>query len=104
MYRMSGFAVKLNIQNFVNSMGNCVHYKCTEYLIRKKIKYPKFHKFNGKLCTLYMYKLSGFTEKLNIQTYVNSTGNYVRYSYGMSGFADKLTMQNYVNLIRNSVH
>ena len=33
--------------------------------------------------------MSGFAEKLNIQTYVNSTGNYVRYSYGMSGFEDK---------------
>ena len=69
MYEMSGFVEKLNIQNFLKSMGNCVHYKCTEYLIRRKIKYPKFHKFNGKLCTLYMYKLSGFTEKLNILKY-----------------------------------
>ena len=30
MYGMSGFADKLNIQNFVNSAGNCVHYICTE--------------------------------------------------------------------------
>jgi len=32
MYEMSDFVEKLNIQNLVNSMGNCVHYTCTEYL------------------------------------------------------------------------
>ena len=49
---MSGFAEKLNIQNFVNSARNYVHY---------------------------MYGLSGFSEKLNIQNYVNSTGNCEHY-------------------------
>ena len=39
-----------------------------------------------------MYGMSGFTEKLNIQNYVNSTGNYVHYTYGMSRFADKLNI------------
>jgi len=33
-----------------------------------------------------MYGFSGFVEKLNIQNYVNSMGNYVHYTYEMSGF------------------
>ena len=44
-----------------------------------------------------MFGMSGFVEKLNIQNYVNSTGNYVNYMYEMSGFVDKLNIQNYVN-------
>ena len=43
MYVMSGFEEKLNIQNYVNLMGNCVHY---------------------------MYRMSGFAEKLKIENYV----------------------------------
>ena len=43
MYVMSGFAEKLNIQNYVNSMGNCVHY---------------------------MYGMSEFAEKLKIENCV----------------------------------
>ena len=49
---MSGFELKLNIQNCVNLTGNCVHY---------------------------MYGMSSFAEKLNIQNFVNSVGNYVHY-------------------------
>ena len=56
------------------------------------------------MCTLYMYRISGFAEKLNILKYINSTGNYVHYMYGMFGFADKLKIQNSVNSKRNSVH
>ena len=37
--------------------------------------------------------MSEFVEKLNVQNYRNSTGNYVQYSYGMSGFAEKLNVQ-----------
>ena len=48
MYELSDFLEKLNIQNCVNSMGNCVHY---------------------------MYGWSGLAKKLNIQNSVNSTGN-----------------------------
>ena len=88
---MSGSAEKLKIQNFVNSIGNCVHYICTECLVlRINYIYPKFRKFNGKLCTLYMYEMSRFAKKLNILNYGNSTVNYVNYRYRMSGFADKL--------------
>ena len=43
MYRMSGFAEKLNIYNCINLKGNCVRY---------------------------MYGLSRFAEKLNIQNSV----------------------------------
>ena len=50
MYRMFGSAEKLNIQNCVNSMGNCVHY---------------------------MYGWSWFEEKLYIQNSSNSMGNCV---------------------------
>ena len=85
MYRISGSAEKLNIQNFVNSIGNCVRYICTKCLdslkngitkaakiqwkimyaiyvrnvwISKKIECPELRKFNEKLCTLYMYRMS----------------------------------------------
>ena len=54
---------KLNIQNCVNSTGNCVHY---------------------------MYGLSGYVEKLNTQNCINSTRNCLHYMYEMSRFAKKL--------------
>ena len=50
-----------------------------EFLDIKKIEYPEFQKFNGKLCTLYMYEMSGFAEKLNIPNSKNSTKNCVHY-------------------------
>ena len=53
MYGTSGFAEKLNFQNYENSTGNCVHYMCT--------------------------KKSGFAKNLNIQNCENSTGNCVHY-------------------------
>ena len=56
------------------------------------------------MCTLYMYGMSGFAEKLNILKYINFTGNYVNYMYGMSGFADKSKIQNSVNSTGNCVH
>ena len=51
-----------------------------------------------------MYEMSGFAEKLNIQNFVNSTGNCVNYIYGLSGFAETLKIQNCVNLVGNFVH
>ena len=51
---MFGFAEKLNIRNYLNSMGNCVHY---------------------------LYRMSSFAEKMNIQNFVNSAGNCVHYIY-----------------------
>ena len=86
--------------------GNWVHYICTEWLdlqknwiskaakihrkivhviyvrngwISKKIECPLLQKFNGKLCTLYMYGTSRFAEKLNIWNSKNSTRICVRY-------------------------
>ena len=106
MYGMSGFAEKLNIQICENLTGNYVPYICTEWLdlkknsifraakiqrkivyiiyvqndwICRKIEYPEGQKFNGKLCTLYMYEMFVFAEKLNIQNCENSTGNCVYY-------------------------
>ena len=49
---MFGFAEKLNVQNSVNSTGNCVQY---------------------------MYGMSGFVEKLNLQNCINSTENSEHY-------------------------
>ena len=43
-----------------------------------------------------MYVMSGFTEKLNIQNYVNSIGNCVHYMYRKSGFEEKLKIENCV--------
>ena len=34
--------------------------------IYRKIEYSELRKFDGKFCTLYMYEMSGFAEKLNI--------------------------------------
>ena len=79
MYGMSRFAEILNIQNCENSMGNCVHCICAEWLDLPKIEYPELRKFDGKLCTLYMYGMFGFAEKLNIQNCENSTANFVHY-------------------------
>ena len=69
MYGMSGLAKKLNVQNSENSTGQCTLY----------VRNPELRKFNGKLCTLYVYRRSGFAEKLNIQNCENSMGNCVQY-------------------------
>ena len=52
MYRMVGFAEKLNVQNCGNSTRNSI---------------------------CYMYGISGFAEKLNIPNSENSAGNWVHY-------------------------
>ena len=104
MLRTFGFDEKLNIPNYENSTGNCVHYICTEWLdlqknwisreskiqreivyikyvwnvwFCRKIEYPELRKFDGNLCTLYMYGMPGFAEKLNIHNCENSTTNFV---------------------------
>ena len=101
---MSGFAEKLNIQNFVNLAGIVYIIYVRNIWFCGETEYSKFVKFNEKLCTLYMYEISGFAEKLNIFKYINSTGNYVCYTYGMSGFANKLKIQNCVNSTGKCVH
>ena len=56
------------------------------------------------MCTLYMYGISEFAEKLNILKYKNSTGNYVHSMYGIFGFANKLKIPNSVNSMGNCEH
>ena len=73
----SCFGEKLNIQNYENSLGNCVHYIFTERLDFRKFDYPELWKFNWKLCTLYMYGMSRFAEKLNFQNRVIWMGNCI---------------------------
>ena len=48
LYEISSYEEKLNIQNFVNLGGNCVHYICTECLDFSEIEYLELCKFNGK--------------------------------------------------------
>ena len=58
---------KLNIQNCINSKGNCVHW---------------------------MFKFSAFAENYNLtnmlneKNCINSTRNCVHWMYGLSGFAE----------------
>ena len=49
---MSGFVEKLNVQNSVNSTGNCLHQ---------------------------VYGMFGFAKILNTQNFINSPGNSIQY-------------------------
>ena len=116
MYERCGFTEILNIQNCINSTGNCVHYICTNCLdllknwlswivqIQREIVYikctecsnlqrnwyPELHKFNGKFCTLYMYGMSWFVEKIEYPELRKFNGKlYTLYMYGIFGFAEK---------------
>ena len=44
-------------------MGNCVHYTYGMFEFVKNWL-SKLQKFDGKLCTLYMYGISGFAEEI----------------------------------------
>ena len=47
-----------------------VYFICVQNVwIRKKIECPVLSKFNGKLCTLYMYGMSGLVKKLKVKKY-----------------------------------
>ena len=70
----------------------------------KKIEYLELQKFIGKFWTLYMYGMSGFAEKLNVQNCINSTENCVHCMYEISGFAEKLNIENCENSMGNCVH
>ena len=59
---MSRFVEKLNIHNCENSTANFVPYVCTECLDLLKNWISRA----AKLCTLYLYVMSGFAEILNI--------------------------------------
>ena len=71
MYGTSGFAEKLNIYNCENSIGIVYMIYVRNVWIWRKIEYPEPRKFNGKLCTLYMYGMFGLAKKLNLKNCVN---------------------------------
>ena len=54
---------KIDCHSCINSVGNCVHYT---YGMSEFVKnwLSKLRKFAGKLCTLYMYGISGFAEEI----------------------------------------
>ena len=120
MYRMSGFAEKLNVQNAkIQREIVCNIYVRNVWISRKnwisrtpkiqpeivyiiyvqnmwifkKIEHPKLHKFDRKLCTLYLYKMFGFAKKLIVQNCANSAVNCVHQMYETFGFAEKLISQ-----------
>ena len=66
MYGKSGSTEKLKIQNFVKSAGIVYIIYVRKVWFCGEIEYLKFRKFNEKLCTLYMYGMSGYAEKLKI--------------------------------------
>ena len=41
------------------------------FKIMRKFEYPELRIFKVKLCTLYMYGMSRFAKKLNVQNSVN---------------------------------
>ena len=51
MYGMSGFAEKLNSQNYVSSTGNCVQYLCGMSRLTQKLNVQNCENSTGK-CTL----------------------------------------------------
>ena len=54
---------KIDCHSSANSVGNCVHYT---YEMSEFVKnwQSKLRKFDGKLCALYMYGMSGFAEEI----------------------------------------
>ena len=57
-----------------------------------KIECPELRIFNEEFGTLYIYGMSGFAEKLNVQNNVNWMGNCMYNLYGMSRFAENLNI------------
>ena len=76
MFGLSGSPCNLYIQNYINLMGNCVHY---------------MHGFFG------FVENQKSVDTLNEQNCKNPTGNCVYQMYGFFGFAKKLNIQNCVN-------
>ena len=73
MYKFSRFVEKLNIQNCINLMGNCI--RCTDCWICKKIEYSELCKFISKLWTIYVrivliyreYEFCGYVESTELR-------------------------------------
>ena len=49
--------------------------------ICREIEYIELRKLKKKFWNLYLHRISGFAEKLNIQNSENSTGNCIHYIY-----------------------
>ena len=81
---------------FVQNVWNCREINCVELrkfnrkfctlIVRnvwncREIEYTELHKLKKKFWNLYLHRISGFAEKLNIQNSENSTGNCIHYIY-----------------------
>ena len=77
MYRKSGFKEKLKIQNFVNSAGIVYIIYVRNIWIRREIEYLEYINSMGNYVH-YMFGMFGFADKLKIQNSENSTGNCVQ--------------------------
>ena len=68
---------------------------CTLYVrniwIWRKIECLELRKFNGKLCTLYVRNV-WICRTTKCPNYGSSTGNCVHYMYRLSGFTEKLNL------------
>ena len=89
---------------FVQNVWNCREINCVELckFNRKfctlivwnvwncrEIEYTELRKLKKKFWNLYLHRISGFAEKLNVQSYINSMKNCVHYTYKMSRFEEK---------------
>ena len=72
--------------------------------ISREIEYPELRKLKEKLCTLYMHGMADL-QKIWIFRIpkIQREIVYIIYIYGMSGFLEKLNLQNYENSTRNSL-
>ena len=130
MYELSGFAEKLNIQNFVNSAGIVYIIYVRNVWICRKIEYPELREFNGKLCSLnvrtvwicrqienpelrkFKWKLCTlnvrkvwFCREIEYPKFRKFSAKLCTlYLDGMSGFEEKLNIQNSVYSTGNCVH
>ena len=79
MYGMFELDKKSNVQNCVNSKGKFCTLHVQNVWMCRKIEYPEQQKLNRKLCTLYIYGMSGLAKKLNVQNCLNSIGKCTLY-------------------------
>ena len=105
MYGLFGFVEKLNIQNCVNSMGNCVHYTYgLSGFTQKQNSVDTLNVQNcinpTRYCEHQMYRLSRFAKNLDIHNCVISTGNWVRYMYIFFGFKIIIIKMNSVDMLK----
>ena len=105
MYGMSGFAEKLNIQNCENSTGNCVRYMCTKSLDLQKIWIFKTTKIEQEIVYIIYARNVLICRKFEYPELRKFNWKLsTLYMYGMSGFAGKLNFQNRVIWMGNCIH